>query len=123
MAILGGALLFAVVVPFLLPREGGGIVQPPQPVLDMVAVGFGAVSLIVVQVLHKLLLQRADAAPPEQAATAQFTALLLPLALLEGAMMFSCVAWLLNGSTLPCAVVFAVLFARGLLLVPSNSAS
>lgn len=119
-AILGGALLFAVLVPFLLPEDGGGLADPPIPVLDYVAVGVGASMLIVVQVVRGLLQQHAANAPPEQAASAQFTVVLVPLALLEGSMMFSCVAWMLNGTAVPNAAVFAVLFARGLMLVPGR---
>ena len=120
LAILFGALLFAIIVPFLLPRQGGGIANPPLPVLDWVAIGFGASLLIVVSVVRSMLGQRAAKAEPEAAASAQFVAMLVPLALLEAGMMLSCVAWLLNGSTNPNAIVFAVLFARGLLLVPGR---
>lgn len=117
-AILLGALMFAVMVPFLLPRDGGGIAEVPLPVLDQIAIGLGAAVLIAVQVVRPALQRRAADAVPAVAAPAGMVALLVPLALLEAGMLFSCVAWLLNGSTNPDAVVFALLFLRALLLVP-----
>lgn len=121
--LLSGPLLFALVVPFLLPAEGGGIGDPGLPALEWIVVALGAVMLVGVQVARPLLLRKAAEAPPEQAQPAQFMALVMPMAMLEGGMLFSCVVWLLTGHANPAMVVFAVLFARGVMLFPRGEGS
>jgi hypothetical protein len=118
-ALLFGMAMFAVVVAVVLQTgDGTGLGGEPMPMLDMVSIALGAAMAVAAFVVRGTLQRRADAATGAARSHARFRATLVPLALLEGGVLFGLTVWLLNGVAVPPLVVALVLFAAAIAIVP-----
>jgi hypothetical protein len=118
-ALLFGMAMFAVVVAVVLQTgDGTGLGGEPMPMLDMVSIALGAAMAVAAFVARGTLQRRAAAATGAARSHARFRATLVPLALLEGGVLFCLTVWLLNGVAVPPLVVALVLFAAAIAIVP-----
>jgi hypothetical protein len=118
-ALLFGMATFAVVVAVVLQTgDGTGLGGEPMPMLDMVSIALGAAMAVAAFVVRGTLQRRAAAATGAARSHARFRATLVPLALLEGGVLFGLTVWLLNGVAVPPLVVALVLFAAAIAIVP-----
>lgn len=99
-ALLTGSLLFAGVVVWLTQQDLVEA-QPGLEILQWAAAGFAVVAIGPALVLRSLLARAARANPSPEAV---LRAGLVPAAVLEGAILFNLVAWLLTDSQVPNAV-------------------
>lgn len=118
-ALLFGMTMFAVVVAIVLQlNDGKGMVQPPIAVLDTVVIAAGAAAALGAFTLRGALQRTADATRGDARSHARFRATLIPLAMLEGGVLFGLTVWMLNGNAVPNLVVALVLLATAVAFVP-----
>lgn len=109
------AIVFAAV---LASNDWRGLGDPPVPELGWAATLFGIAIAPIALLLRGRKLAAAEAAPPERQGMLRFQARLLPIAMLEGAVLLNLVAWLLNGTVLPTVPVAVVLSGLAVVLTP-----
>ncbi|MCA8964072.1 MAG: hypothetical protein H6838_09525 [Planctomycetes bacterium] len=118
-ALLMGMACYAVVVGVLLSQQDWvGLAEPGIEILETVSLAVGGAALVGALVLRSVLSGRAEAAAPEQRPLLAFQARLMPVAILEGGVLLSITAWMLNGGLMPYVAVAGVLFAIAILFVP-----
>lgn len=101
-ALLMGMAMFTIAVAvFLEVNDGRGLLSPPMKDLNVPVIAAAATACAVALILRGTLNARALSAPAERRDLARFQAMLLPLAVLEGACCFALVAWMLNGDPVP----------------------
>lgn len=117
-ALLSGALVFGVVVWFL--TRDGGLGGEPVPMLGDVALILAGVMLVAAVSLRALLKNRAARASGADRALLCFQAGLVPIALLEGAILFQLTVWMVNGAPMPAAAVAGFLWLVAATLWPPS---
>ena len=120
LALLMGQVVFAGVILFLQQSGtfGGTLAGPLASTLSLIALGLGFAMVPVALTLHGAVNRRAEALPEERQPQARLTALIVALALLEGAALFNLVVWLLTGVPMPNVAMVGLLVAVQLYLFP-----
>ena len=114
-----GMVMYAVAVAVILQvGEGRGLAAAPIEVLDTLVLAVGGASAFGALMLRSLLQRQVEAAHGAERSHARFRAALVPVALLEGGVLFALTAWLLNGNAVPHLVAAMVLLALAIALVP-----
>lgn len=116
-ALLGGVCMFAVVIGVLL-SQGDGKGLAPNDLLNTLSVGVGATMLAAALLLRGVLRNRAELQAGDDRARARFSAVLIPIAMLEGGMLLGLLTWMMNGAPVPGLVVACVLLAAAIGILP-----
>ncbi|MFK7739578.1 MAG: hypothetical protein AB8H80_04575 [Planctomycetota bacterium] len=124
LALAAGQTLFAIVTGVLVQSEDGkGIGEEGIPILATVAIAAMIAAPILAYVLRGVLSKRADGVPAGPARDqADFAAILVPAAMLEGGGLLCTVSWLINGGLLPYVIGSALCICLTLMLMPSGNA-
>ena len=120
-ALLGGVCMFAIVIAVLLQQNDGKGIAPLE-LINLVSVAIGASLLAAALLLRGVLRNRAEQKTGDDRARARFSAVLIPIALLEGGMMLGLMAWMMNGTPVPGLVVACVLLAAAIGILPFRAA-
>ena len=119
MALIGGMTLFILATAIVLNGNGGkSLAAAPIAVLGQVSIFVGFATAVLAIVLRRILRAKAERSSGAARQSAWFSAMLLPMAALEGGALFATMAWLLNGETLPPLAVVLVLLAFAIVLLP-----
>jgi len=121
LAILAGPVVFAAVIPFLLPPEGGGLGGAELGILQWIAVAVAVVNVAIAFVIRGKRFADAAEVEGDQRLAIYASAAILFIALLEGAILFGLVAWLVTGEALPAIAMVVVLYALAIANFPSRS--
>ena len=114
-----GMVMYAVTVAVILQiGEGRGLASEPIRALDTVVVAVAAAAAAGAVVLRSLLRRAAEQTTGAARSHAYFRAALVPVALLEGGVLFGLTAWLLNGNAVPNLVAALVLLSLAIAIVP-----
>lgn len=118
-ALLFGITLFAVTVAIVLQQnDGKGLATEPIAALDTVVLVVGGAMAVTAFAVRSLLNGIAERTPRDERGSQRFRAMLVPLAMLEGASLFALTVWMLNGTPVPSLVAAMVLLALAIVLVP-----
>lgn len=117
-SLLGGIVMFTVVVAVLIQGNDGKGLGDPIEALDKVVIGVAASVGLAALFARGALARAANDAPAAERSGKRFLATLVPLAMLEGGAMLGLTAWMINGTAVPNLVTAMVLFAAAILLVP-----
>ena len=117
--LLLGMVMYAVTVAVILQvGEGKGLAAQRIDALDTIVVAVGGAALAGALTLRAVLQRNVESASGAARSHARFQATLVPVALLEGGVLFALTAWLLNGNVVPHLAVAMVLLAIAIAIVP-----
>lgn len=117
--LLLGVGAYAAVTAFVLQsNEWRGLEPPTGAALADLAWPLCAGIVAGAVVMRGTLRRAAQAAPPEQRSMREFTAMLTPVAMLEGGCLLGITTWLLSGRAMPGLAAAGVMFAVAVLLIP-----
>lgn len=111
-------ITFMAVVALMVPGDGPGLAPEPMAAMDLLAVVFGAITLVAGLFLRWTLHRRADQKQGDARRQARFLATLVPLAVLEGGCLLALVVWMTNGYPLPGLVVALILLSVMIAILP-----
>lgn len=118
-ALLFGMTAYAITAAVVLQMNGGvGLADESSPALDTMTTAAGIATAAIAIALRVVLARRADRLDGAARASARFTSVLLPLAMLEVGCLFAITVWLLNGTAVPALAVALVLLAIAISVVP-----
>lgn len=107
-ALLTGPLLFAGVVAFV-PIDMPPAAEP-LALLSPIATGVAVVAFVLQPVIARVLRRRLAASSDEQRGAAIQARLILPLAVLEGAILLQVVVWMVSQEPMPHAAIAGALW-------------
>ena len=116
-ALLAGQVLFAVVVAVLQVDLGTTNLES----LPYIAAGLALVSIPMAWAVRRALIQRSFALGKRQRLAKTLQAMIAAFAILEGAAVFSIVAWLITRNVAIAAPTVAVLIATQIVLFPRRN--
>ena len=120
LALLGGPLIFAVIVGVLSADESGAAVAHLSPTIGLILAGVAAANIGIAFLMRGLAFGRIVGAKPSAQAQTYMSGTLIYLAFLESAMLLGVLAWFLTGDPVPGVIPAALAFAIGLATLPGD---
>lgn len=120
LALLGGPLVFAVIVGVLSADDSGTAVAHLSPTIGLILAGVAAVNIGIAFLMRGIAFGRIAGAKPSTQAQTYMSGTLIYLAFLESAMLLGVLAWFLTGDPVPGVIPAVLAFAIGLATLPGD---